>query len=312
MKRVAVVGAGGIGGILAAAACEAGNDVTVCVRTPIDRLVIEHSGAAREVPVRIATDPEAAVGVQGGLGGGPPHDWVVVATKAQDTPGAAGWLRSLAGSETTVVVAQNGLDHLGRVEPFVPAGTAILPALVYIAVEPVRPGHVVRHRGNRVVVPAGGEASRLASLFEGSQVQVVAEPDFLTASWSKLLDNAAVNPITALTLSRMAMFEDAEVRDLARSLLGEAVAVARAEGARLGSEDVDRAIARYQRYNPDGGTSMLYDRLAGRPLEHEELTGAVVRRAEAAGVDVPLSRAVLTLLRLLDRSLRREARVAAP
>jgi 2-dehydropantoate 2-reductase len=57
---------------------------------------------------------------------------------------------------------------------------------------------------------------------------------------------------------------------------------------------------------------MLYDRLAGRPLEHEELTGAVVRRAEAAGVDVPLSRAVLTLLRLLDRSLRREARVGAP
>jgi 2-dehydropantoate 2-reductase len=197
------------------------------------------------------------------------------------------------------------------VEPFVPTGTAILPALVYIAVEPVRPGHVVHHRGNRVVVPAGEAADRLAALLAGSQVQVHPDLDFLTASWSKLLDNAAVNPITALTLSRMAMFEAAEVRDLARSLLGETVAVARAEGADLGDEDVERAVARYQRYNPDGGTSMLYDRLAGRPLEHEELTGAVVRRADAAGVAVPLSRAVLTLLRLLDRSLQRETKLVA-
>jgi 2-dehydropantoate 2-reductase len=301
MTRVAVVGAGGIGGILAAAACEAGNDVTVCVRTPIDRLVIEHAGAAREVPVRIATAPEATGGA----------DWVVVATKAQDTPGAAGWLRSLVGPDASVVVAQNGLDHRRRVERFLPAGTTILPALVYIAVEPVRPGHIVHHRGNRVVVPAGEPADRLAALLEGSQVEVALAPDFLTASWSKLLDNAAVNPITALTLSRMAMFDDADVRDLARGLLGEAVAVARAEGAALDHEDVDRALARYQRYNPDGGTSMLYDRLAGRPLEHEELTGAVVRRADAAGVPVPLSRAILTLLRLLDRSLRREQEVAA-
>lgn len=297
MQRVAVVGAGGIGGILATAAKEAGNDVTVCVRTPIPHLVIERQGATREVPVRIATDPQAVSGV----------DWVVVATKAQDTAGASGWLRRLVGPDTTVVVAQNGLDHRRRVEPLVPTETTILPALVYIAVEPVRPGHIVHHRGNRVVVPAGDAADRLGTLLEGGEVQVAPEPDFLTASWRKLLDNAAVNPITALTLSRMSMFEDAEVRELARGLLAEAAAVARAEGAKLGSEDVDRAVARYQRYNPDGGTSMLYDRLAGRPLEHEELTGAVVRRADAAGVDVPLSRAILTLLRLLDRSLRREA-----
>jgi 2-dehydropantoate 2-reductase len=294
--RVAVVGAGGIGGILAAAAQEAGNDVTVCVRTPIDRLVIDHAGARRDVPVTVATDPS----------GQSVADWVVVATKAQDTPGAAGWLTRLAGADTIVVVAQNGLDHRRRVEDLVPPGTTILPALVYIAVEPVRPGHIVHHRGNRVVVPAGDTAQRLSDLFAGSRLQVEPEPDFLTASWRKLLDNAAVNPITALTLSRMAMFQEAEVRELARALLLEAVAVARAEGASLDEEDVDLAVARYQQYSPGGGTSMLYDRLAGRALEHEELTGAVVRRADAAGVAVPLSRAILTLLRLLDRSLRRE------
>ena len=57
-------------------------------------------------------------------------------------------------------------------------------------------------------------------------------------------------------------------------------------------------------YNPSGGSSMLYDRLAGRPLEHEFITGAVVSAAARHGIAVPLNEALLALLRALDRSMR--------
>jgi len=61
-------------------------------------------------------------------------------------------------------------------------------------------------------------------------------------------------------------------------------------------------------YNPTGGSSMLYDRLAGRPLEHEFITGAVVNAAARHGIAVPLNEALLALLRALDRSMRAEAK----
>ena len=73
-----------------------------------------------------------------------------------------------------------------------------------------------------------------------------------------------------------------------------------AEGARLGDEAVEQTLAFYDALPADTGSSMLFDRLAGRPLEHQALTGAVVRAADRHGIDVPLNRAILALLEGLD------------
>ena len=75
----------------------------------------------------------------------------------------------------------------------------------------------------------------------------------------------------------------------------------RAEGASLSDEDVAAVLAGTSRYGDRTGSSMLYDRLAGQPLEHRYLTGEVVRRAERHGIPVPLNAAVLALLDALDR-----------
>jgi 2-dehydropantoate 2-reductase len=92
------------------------------------------------------------------------------------------------------------------------------------------------------------------------------------------------------------------IEDLARGLLLEAVQVGRAEGARLGDEDVAAVLAGTGQYGTRTGSSMLYDRLAGLPLEHQYLTGEVVRRAETHGIPVPLNAGILALLEALDRS----------
>ena len=75
----------------------------------------------------------------------------------------------------------------------------------------------------------------------------------------------------------------------------------RAEGASLGEEDVAAVLTGTSRYGDRTGSSMLYDRMAGLPLEHRHLTGEVVRRAERHGIPVPLNAAILALLDALDR-----------
>lgn len=288
-----MVGAGAIGAVAAEAVAAAGHEVTLAVRTPIRRLVVESEGVAREVPARIATDP---AGVEGA-------DWVLLAVKGQDSAAAGPWLGRLAGPGTPVVVLQNGIDHEERVRPLAPTAP-ILPALAYIAAERVGPGRVVHRLGGRLQVPAGDLARRLRELMTGGGMEVEAVDDFPTAAWRKLLGNLAANPLTALTESRIGVIRDPSVGELARGLLEEGVEIGRAEGARLEPGDVDRIMQDLAGYPPESGSSMLYDRIARRPLEHELITGAVVRAADRHGIAAPRNRTVLALLRALDRSLR--------
>jgi 2-dehydropantoate 2-reductase len=287
---VAIIGGGAIGGYVAAAVHDAGHPVTLCLRSPLPELVIESAGTSRRIPVTTATEPALQT----------PVDWLLLATKAQDTPGAAGWLSRMTDRDTTVVVLQNGVDHTERVAPLVPESTTVLPALVYVAAERTRRGHVLHRAGGRLVVPEGSAGESFRTLLAPSDLEVSLEPDFTTARWRKLLSNLAANPITALTLRRLDVLADADVESLARSILAEGVAVATAEGAHLAPDEVDRTMTFYAGFAPDAGTSMLYDRLAGRPLEHELITGAVVRAADRHGIDVPVNRTLLTLLKAIN------------
>jgi len=292
--HIAVIGGGAVGGLTAAFAYEAGHDVTLCLRTPLDELTLRTDGELLRPDVRFATRPEEAG----------PADWVFLTTKVQDTAGAAGWLRALCGPDTVVAVIQNGVDHAERVAPLLPPGTDLLPTLAYMAVERVAPGRIVHHLSSELHVPEGPSADRFAELLEHSRLTVRTVADFRTATWRKMFTNVAANPLTAILKQRMHILGDPEMRALAEEILREGLAVARADGAQVNEDDVQRALRQNTSVPPDGGTSMLYDRLAGRPLEHEHITGAVVRGAERHGIEVPLNRMLLTLLRAADRELR--------
>ncbi|MGX7709495.1 2-dehydropantoate 2-reductase [Methylobacterium sp. Gmos1] len=287
---VAVIGSGGIGGYLAGALERAGRPVTLCVRTPFDRLVVTDAAGEREVPVRIVADPDQVDLRESG-----PADWVLVTTKAQDTASAEPWFRRLVGPATRVVVVQNGVGQAERARPHLAEGTTVLPAIIYCSVERTAPGRITHHGSTKMTVPAGPDGAAFADLFSGTPFEITQEADFVTVAWRKLLSNAVVNPITALTLRRIAIFNDPAIQGLARGLMDEVIRVANAEGARLTGEDATRILDGYLRMTGDGGSSMLYDRLAGRPLEHAHLTGAVVAAAERHGIDVPLNRAILAL-----------------
>lgn len=288
-ERIAVIGSGGIGGVIAEAAHAAGHEVTMCVRTPFERLVVDAPEGPVEVPVSVTTDP-------GAVGG---FDWIVLTTKVHDVPSTAPWLRELDDGRTPLVVVQNGVAHRESVAEL-RLQAPVLPALIYVGAERTSPGRVVRRSPATVQVPAGDLGSRFVSMLAGSALKLRETHDFHTASWRKMLTNVAPNPITALTLRRLDVLADAEVQELCAGILTEAIAVARAEGASLTQQDADKVLADYTaQMPPTNGTSMLYDRIAGLPLEHEHITGTLVRAADRHGIPVPLNRTLLTLLRAI-------------
>jgi 2-dehydropantoate 2-reductase len=271
------------------------HDVIACVRQPIERLVLEQPEGSVEVPLRGLTDPAQATRV----------DWVLLCTKTQQTALTAAWLARLCDSSTRVAVLQNGIGHVARVAPLV-GDASVVPTLVYyngerLGADRVRLRHVA---GHDLAVADDPDGRAFAQLLGGTPLRVLLSSDFPTLAWRKLLINVVANPITALTLQRQAVFRREDIKALCVAVLDEAVAVGRADGAQLAEDESLRTISTLLTYPPEAGTSMYFDRLAGRELEVEALTGAVVAAGERLQIATPLNCAFLALLRAVSDAAR--------
>ena len=292
---IAVVGLGAVGGGAAGTLAAAGrHDVMACMRQPLERFTLERVDGVVDAPLRLLTDPAQSE----------PVDWVLLCTKTHQTAGASPWLARLCKPQTRVAVLQNGIDHVARVAPLV-GGATVVPVLVYYNGERLAPDRVrLRHAGPHDAVVADDEPGRaFVDLFQGTPLRIIRSADFATLAWRKLLINAVANPITALTLQRQAVLRRPDVQELCHGILDEAVAAARAEGVKLADDETAHTIATLHNFSGELGTSMYFDRLAGRRLEVEALTGAIVAAGERHGIAMPLNRALLTLLRAINDAI---------
>ena len=291
-EPVAIVGAGAIGMALGAALFRAGHPVTVCGGTPVQTFEVTEDGRTESIPVTHTTEPAEIK----------EHRLVVLAVKAHQTEAVAGWIRACADPGTALFVAQNGIEHRDRVEPY-RGDSAVVPAGVYINGDRPRPGVVTLRRPSvdaDLVIPDDAPALRFKDRFEAGGLRVRADPDFVTVAWQKLLTNLVTNPITALTLRRIEVLREPGIGAFATRLLEEAAEVGRAAGAVIASDQPGRTVTWLQHF-PDGATtSMLQDRVAGRPLEHDAITGAVLRAAYRHDIAVPQLRSLHALVDALD------------
>jgi 2-dehydropantoate 2-reductase len=287
MATIAVVGLGSIGSIFTAHLMASGRHrVFSCVRSPVDRLRIEGEYGAIEAKPVCFLKPEDVE----------PVDFVLLATKTQDTSRAAGWLERLCQPATRLAVLQNGVDHEYRVKPFVPQGE-VVPTVVFANGKKIGP-HQIRHLcpDDDVVVPDTEDGSAVVSLFEGSLLKVRTSADFVTSSWQKYLANLAANPLTAITNRNIEVVRGGEMEQLALGILREAAEVGRAMGANLPADAAEKTLLWMSRYPGETGTSMLQDRKDGKPLEIEALTGTVIRLGEQLKIPTPLNRAIRAIL----------------
>lgn len=280
------MGPGAVGTTAAALLHKAGHSVTLCGRTARDNIELRPDGEDPiVVPGPVYTDPGEANG---------PVDLVLLAVKATQNGDAAGWLARLCGEHTIVTVLQNGVEQVEQVQPHCPK-SSVIPGIVWYSAE-TQPQGWVRLRGEAaLVLPSGPTAESVAELLRGAGCRVDCNPDFITASWRKLLTNALAG-FMALSGRRSGMFRRDDVTELSRRYVAECVAVARAEGAQLPDSVIDEMAGLFRHAPEDMGTSILTDREHHRPMEWDIRNGVIIRKARAHGLATPISDVVVPLL----------------
>ncbi|MFI4903338.1 MAG: 2-dehydropantoate 2-reductase [Burkholderiales bacterium] len=297
--RIAIIGAGGVGGYFGARLALAGEDVHFVARgaqLAVMRaagLRVRRDGGDLEVRAVRATDDPAAIG---------PVDAVLIAVKLWDTESAAGLARTLTGAETAVVSLQNGVRKDDTLRAVLGAGN-VLGGVCYISAFIEAPG-VIRQVGSMQKIVLGeydGRASAraralLASL-ERAGIDAALSDSVARAIWEKFVFLACLAGTTsAIRLPIGAIRGNPATRALFRDALAEVVAVARAEGVALTDAFVDDRMAFADSLPATMTSSMHGDLEHGRRLELDWLSGDVVARGRRLGVPTPVHRALNDVL----------------
>lgn len=298
--RIAVFGAGAVGGYFGARLAAAGEDVHFVARGA-------HLDAIRATGLRIdspngnltlqpaqATDDPASIG---------PADYVLFAVKLFDTEAVARACKPLVGPDTTVLALQNGVESeaiIGRVlgSEHVMAGT------VYIAAVITEPG-LIKQTGAFARVIFGeldGSLSERGRKFEAAcrkaGIDVVFSPRVLTEIWMKFIVLAALSGVTTATRLPVGVLRaDPDTRMLLHNAITEAAAVGRAHGVTLPEDAVERQMATIDGWPHEMVASMLHDLNAGKRMELDHLSGAITRIGRQCGVPTPVHDTLYAVLK---------------
>lgn len=284
MARIAIIGVGAIGAVIASLLQQAGHELVLCVRRPLAELRVETPDGPVVVQATVITDPAKA----------PAVDWVIAATKAYDVAGAAKWLERLRAQGTPVAVLQNGVEHRERFAPYLPMAS-ILPVVVDCPAERLSP-EKVRQRGTmHLKAPESILGSAFVELFAGTAADAIEVSDFTTVAWRKLCHNAA-GVLPALLLQPSGVLRGEAIGETALQIVRECIAVGRAEGAQLDDDVADTVLLAYRAAPADGINSLHADRLAGRPMEIDARNGVIVRLGEKHGILTPCNQMAIALL----------------
>jgi 2-dehydropantoate 2-reductase len=313
--KFAVAGAGAIGGYVGACLARAGHDVTLFARGA-------HLQAMQERGLRVLSDDgdfEVRPNITGDLASLADADVIFLGVKAHGLTELAPRLAPIIGAQTTVVSMQNGIpwwyfnDGLESVDPGGVIARSIAPervigSIAYFATALDGPG-VIRHiEGNRLSLgePDGMRSERCKRIAEALIAGGIRAPvttHLRQEIWVKLLGNASFNPVSVLTRATLAaMVRDPQVGPLIRDMMIEVQTVAQRLGIEL-PVSIDQRIAGAEKVG-EHKTSMLQDLESGRPLELDEVVGAVVELGERVGVQTPITRSVYACAKLLDRRSR--------
>ena len=292
MLQVGILGLGAIGHLVAAQLLEkSGLHLHFFNRSNRTRFRFKsHLGRLVDKPVECHTRPAAFQ-----------LDWLLACLKTYHYTAAEPWFQQLIQPTTRVVVLRNGLD-LGA--PLLPYSSAamILPTLVD---GPTQFNDTTKQYEQlapaRLILPPHPLSESFQTLLEGSDVQVSIATDFKTASWEKLIESAALGAITCLTGATCQIFRNENIKQLYRQLLDEGIQVARADGAQLSQDLEERLLEKVVSYPPEKGSSMLTDRLAGRPIEVMAKNGIISQKGKDLGVSTPLNDSFTALLQHINR-----------
>ena len=290
--RVAVLGAGGIGGPYGAALAKSGAEVTFVARGA-------HLAAIRENGLRIEGDrgethikPAQATDDIVGIG---TVDFVLFCVKFWDVEDVGRQLRAVVGPQTAIVPLQNGVDAAERLIPVL-GPQAVMGGTAFVTGTIMAPG-MIRQTGTYQRMTFGeldGRRSergqRLRDLCETAGFEGVFSPDIKVPIWEKFILLVPLSGLHALTRVALGKWrDDPDLLALYEAALRETVAVGLAEGVGLPSDSIDKGLAMMRSMPPHHTTSMGNDLLRGNRLELSWFAGKVVELGRCHGVPTPVN-----------------------
>jgi 2-dehydropantoate 2-reductase len=300
--RVLIVGTGGVGGYYGARLAAAGNDVTFVARGP-------NLEALRTTGLELRSDfgDLRLERVDASEAAAQPADAAIICVKTYDNDSASKAMAAAVGDGTILCSLQNGVDNEVYFKDRFPSST-VIAATARIVAWLEEPGVVVQ-RGPDVGVtlapfdPADQPAAEsVERVIREAGVQVAVSPDAQAALWLKLAGIASVGTITAYGRCTIGQaFADPTLSALMEDACREVVAVADARGIALPPGAADAILAYARSMIEDFNSSMARDVEAGKPLEVESITGAVVRHGRETGVPTPANETILDVLLPLHR-----------
>ena len=318
--RIAVIGAGGVGGyfgsLLARAAQWAepgsalhgarvgflarGRHLRVIRRSGLHVDSVHGTFSLRP----IASDRGVRLAEELAVTPGRGADLVLVAVKAYSLPAVLEEMEALVGDGTAILPLMNGIDHLDVLQQRFGAGR-VLGGLCHIESALVEPGKIRQSSQRRDITFGeldGRESERvrrIAAALEAAGIPHRISDNILRDMWMKLIFIAAMGGMTAVANRPLgAVLADPDGRQVYERMVREAVAVARAAGVDLPADAVEQVMQTTLGMDPGMTSSLQRDLAARRPVEVDALCGAVVRYGRRYGVDTPCQQAVTAAIRL--------------
>ena len=294
LNRIAVMGAGAVGCYYGAMLGRAGHQVTLVCR-PQHAQAIARAGLRLQtassdefVKVTASTTPDAVRGAQ----------LVLFSVKSTDTEAAGKAMAPCLERDAAIVTLQNGVDNAERLAQTL--GREVIPATVYTAVEMAGPGHVRHHGRGELVIGRGKGSEDIVKAFGAAGVPIEISDNVMGALWAKLIVNSAYNALSAITqLPYGRLVQNAGVPKIMDDVVDECLAVAKAAGVQVPG-DMHEATRRIAQTMPGQYSSTAQDLARKKPTEIEHLNGFVVRKGETAGIETPVNRTLLALVRALE------------
>jgi len=298
--KIAIIGAGGVGGYFGGRLAEGGNEVWFVARgrhlEEIRRGGLRVKSRVGDIHVKPAnaTDTTAEIG---------PVDLVVIAVKLWDTDAAIEAAKPLLGPDTAVVSLQNGIDAAERLLAAL-GRERVLGGTCQIAAAISGPG-IIRHTGTLARITVGeldGRQSARTDAFgaacKKAGIDITISTDIERAIWEKFVFLSSFSGVTALTrLPKGPIMSDPDTRDLFNNALMEAIAVARAKGVRVGNDLLEKLMNFADGLPDDMKSSMLGDLERGSRIEVPWLSGKVASLGATLNVPVPVHRVIYQALK---------------
>ena len=290
--RIAVVGAGGVGGYYGGRLAKAGVDTTFLARGATLEALRTRGLRVDSVNGDFVLDSVQATDDPSSVG---PVDAILMTVKTWQIAGAAAGLGPMIGPETVVVPLENGVDAADVLAGVV-GREHVLGGLCAIVSFLVAPGHI-RHAAFDPLIVLGeldnrpsDRTVRLRDTLIGAGINAEIPQDIHRSLWTKFLFIATMSAVGALTRVPLGVWRaDPDIRAIADRSVREVVAVATARGIDLGADAVERTWERYDGLPAPSTSSLQRDVMEGKPSELDAQIGAVVRLGRESGVPTPVS-----------------------